>query len=418
MEFLLSLVLLLILAKLFGELAERLGFPSMLGYLISGMLVGLTSLGVDGFHFGSSQTEIALFGEMGAILLLFVAGMRELDTTQFISNRKGTYISSVLGFFLPAMAIIIIAANAHLIDPRFNIGFAGAATLVACLSVSSVVTSMKVLIKMGKLNTDAGRIVLSTAVIDALFGLAVFTMISVIIPIMPIADGHFLEGIVSGLVEIFSIGVMLVVLFALGEGIVPLIVKYTAGLEVEEAQFTLAFVIMLVLAAVVSAFGLHGIIGAFLAGIIISRSSLRESNFSDKLASLSYGIFVPIFFAWIGMMVFTNFTDIENPFWLMPNWYLFLVVLIAGVFITNFLGSYIGARFGGLKRKPSALVGLGMIPRGGIGLVILAGIATSRPPFFGVVLDDFIYTSVIAVVLLSVLVSPLLISLGAKEKTI
>lgn len=396
MEFLLSLVLLLVLAKVFGEVAEQLGFPSMLGYLLAGMGIGWSGLMVP-------DTNVVIFGELGAILLLFVAGMRELDTTHILQNRKATYASAILGFLFPALAIIIVVANAHLIDPRLSFGFVGAATLVASLSVSSVVTSMKVLIRTRKLNTDVGRVVLSTGVIDALFGLAVFTMLLVILPLG-------LSGMFDGLLRIVSVTVMLIVIFILGENIIPSVVEYTADLEVEEAQFTLAFVVMLVLAVVVGAFGLHGVIGAFLAGIIISRSPLREGGFSDKLSSLAYGVFVPIFFAWVGMIAFTEYSI---PFW---SW--FIILLAVAVFVSNFLGSYIGTRIGGYSKKSAALVGIGMIPRGGVGLVILAAIATSSPPFLEGAMKGFVYSTVIWVVVLSILIPPILMTLALKEKAI
>ncbi|MCD4740688.1 cation:proton antiporter [archaeon] len=411
MEFLLTLVLLLILAKIFGEIAERLNFPSVLGYLVAGMFLVFGGNLIGLHQLVEPSANIAIFGQLGAILLLFVAGMRELNTTHLLENKTATYASAILGFIIPAIAIALVAVNAHVIDPiNFDhaIGFVGGATLVACLSVSSVVTSMKVLIKAGKLNTQVGKVVLSTGVIDALFGLAVFTALSALLP-------GGIDAMVPALLSIVSVAVILFVLFVVGINILPAIVKYTASLEVEEAQFTLAFVVMLALAVLVGAFNLHGVIGAFLAGIIVSRSPLRERNFSDKLASLSYGVFVPIFFAWMGMLAVTS--TAEGGFSL-PFWSPVMIILIAVALFGNFLGSFIGALLGKIPLKSSAIIGLAMVPRGGVGLVILAAVAKGGGNILGGNVGAFVYSSVIAVVLVSVLVSPFLILLGLREKAI
>jgi Kef-type K+ transport system membrane component KefB len=284
-----------------------------------------------------------------------------------------------------------------MIDARVYFDFPAMAALVTCLSVSSVVASMKVLIRTGKLNTGFGRVMLSTGVMDALFGLAVFTLLSVFLP-------AGMAGGVNVLAKIISIALMLVVLFVLGENIVPKVMQYAEALKVEEAQFTLAFVVMLVLATVVRVFGLHGIIGAFIAGIIVSRSAARDGGFSEKLASLSYGVFVPIFFAWVGMLAFSQYQ--------LPFWSVFIPVLAVGVFLANFIGRAVGALIGGFDARQAMLVGLGMVPRGGVGLVILAAMATTT----GV--TGFVYSTILLVVLASVLVSPLFMLASMKEKAI
>jgi len=387
--FLFYLLLLLVSAKIAGEAAERSGFPSTLGYLLTGMFYSST-LFVPLF----GDPSIPVFGQMGAMLLLFVAGMRELDTLKLVENRAAAVLSSVLGFFFPFFAVSFLALNAGLIDPRVSFSTPQVLILVTALSVSSVVPVVKVLVQEGKLNTRPGKLILSSAVINAIIGLVVFTLFSICL-----SAGR------SG-TEVFLVAVVFVVLFYVGENIIPVILDFTEKLSVEEAQFTLAFVIMLLLAGMARFFGLHGVIGAFVAGILVSKSSLKQGGeFSEKLASLAYGVFVPLFFVWIGLRFYV-------PFF---TW--FFVVLVVVLLVSNFVGVFLGLRLGGVKRREAVGVSVGMLPRGGVDLVILAALfGVVSPSVAGGSMGAVLYSSVVLATLGATVFSRLALEVAFRQK--
>lgn len=390
MEFLLVVLVVLISAKFFGEIAERLGLPSILGYLVAGMALGLV-----GF-LTPSEHNIAVFGQMGAILLLFVAGMRELDAPTILKNKRATYGSAVLGFLL-SFLFVLVAISSHWLYASDSLHVAPNLIVVlsAALAVCSVVPSMKVFVKERKLNTVVGRVVLGSAVLIALFGLGVFTVLSVFL-----TTGA--TDLVSAFTEVFFVSAMLLVIFVVSSDIVPYLIDFSNSFEVEEAQFALVFIVMLVLALTTWAFGLHGVIGAFIAGMVVSKVGGGRAGFSEKMASLSYGVFVPIFFAWVGSM-FVGFV---------PD--LLFFVLMGSALGGSFLGGFIGSLLGRISAREALVVGLGLIPRGGISLVMLAAIKTGAPWLFGGVVGDYLYSVSVLVVVVSMVVTPFLLGSALK----
>jgi Kef-type K+ transport system membrane component KefB len=396
-SFLFYLLFLLVSAKIMGEITERLGFPSTIGYLLTGMIYASPLLNSRFEWFLGPLTadpSIAVFGQMGAILLLFVAGMRELDTLKLVENKTAAVSSSLLGFFFPFFAVLFLALNSQVIDPLLSFSFPQTLILVTALSVSSVVPVVKVLIQNEKLNSRPGKLILSSAVLNAIIGLVVFTLFSI-----SLSSGR------TGM-ESLLVAVVFVVLFYVGENIIPLLLEFSGRFSVEEAQFTVAFVIMLLLAGMAKFFGLHGVIGAFVAGIIVSKSSLKHGGeFSEKLSSLAYGVFVPLFFVWVGL----NF---KLPFF---SWFFF--ALLITVLVTNFLGVYLGLRANGVRGGDAIGVGLGMLPRGGVDLVILSALFVVVPPsFVEGVMGQVIYSSVIITALFATVISALLLKLSIKQK--
>ncbi|MCD6414009.1 MAG: cation:proton antiporter, partial [Candidatus Diapherotrites archaeon] len=359
MDFLLVVLVVLILAKILGEISERVGFPSILGYLVAGMLLGAMGI-IDPL-----DPNVVVFGQMGAILLLFVAGMREVDAPSILRDRRATYASAVFGF-LSSFILIVFALTIYLkITAVEFLTPSSIIALAASLSVCSVVTSMKVLIKENRINTIVGRVSLGASVLIALFGLAVFT-------VLPMFVVPSQGGFISVLGEILLVSGAMLAVFIVSSFVVPYLIEKSDFWKVEEAQFTLVFVVMLVLALLAWLFGLHGVIGAFIAGIVVSESRKSGESFSSKIASLSYGVFVPIFFVWAGLM-FTA-TSLDS----------FVVVLALSVLFGSVVGGFIGALIGKLDGGKALAVGLSLMPRGGISLVMLVAIKTGTDLFRGV----------------------------------
>ena len=258
--------------------------------------------------------------------------------------------------------------------------------VAAALSTSSIITTVKTLIDLNKLNTAGSRVLLGSSILDSFIGLFVFTLV------ITLATTTFIN--IPKAIGITALTIAFFLIFYLAEKSLPGIIAESKFLEVEEAQFTLVFVVMLGLVYLAEIIGLNGIIGAFFAGIIISKTRLGESTFYEKIASLTYGIFVPIFFAWVGLMVVPAFND-------------FILLLLGAILAANLLGAYMGSWLGGLGESDALLVGIGMLPRGGVDLVILT--TAKGLGLLGGAVGEMLFSSVVMVIIASIVITPILL---------
>jgi len=388
MSFLLELGLLILGAKVLGEAAERIKLPSILGYIAAGIFLGPIH------HIVTPSPEITVFAQLGALLLLFVAGIRQIRLDEVMRNPLATVGVSFLGYLFPFVAVLFIASNAGNIVPGMQLSLNEMLIMAAALSTSAIVTSVKTLISINKLESEGSRILLGASILDSFIGLFVFTVV------ITFATTSFAN--VPRALGITALTLAFFLIFYLAEKALPAIIAKSRFLEVEEAQFTMVFVVMLGLVWLAEAIGLNGIIGAFFAGIIVSKTKMRESAFYEKIASLTYGIFVPIFFAWAGLLTVPEITG-------------FVVLVALAVAASNILGAYFGAALGGLSEKESLLVGVGMIPRGGIDLVIVTAGMT-----LGLLSDaagDLVFSTIVMTVIATILITPLLLFVLFRPET-
>jgi Kef-type K+ transport system membrane component KefB len=381
MAFLLDLVILLVGAKALGEAAERLRMPSIVGYLAAGVLLA-PILGLL-----RPEEEIGVFAQLGAVLLLFTAGLREIRLGELLENKTATIGTAVFAYLFPMIAVVWAI---HAFQP--GLLFEESLVLLTAVAIPSVVASVKALIALNSLNTPAGRVVLSSAAVATLAGLFIFTIIAGVLKF----QGPALQNIVG----ISALTAALFLVFALGEKLLPSVLTRTALFEVEEAQFTMIFVVMLALVFLATSLGLNGLIGAYLAGIIISKTHLRERGFYEKLAALTYGIFVPVLYAWVGAMA----TAAVTPF---------TAAAAAGVLAAALAGGWLGAFLGGAKADEAALVGASVMPRGGIDVILIATAITA-----GLLTPGgaaIIVTTMTAIIVASVVIGPVLLRLFTRQ---
>ena len=388
------LAVIVLVSKFFGEIAERLQYPSVLGYIIAGLLFSPVPALVLGKPLIPPSNELAVFGELGAILILFSAGIREININFLLKNKVASFASSVFGYIFSFAIVLFVGMGLKNINSIFVLTPVQLLIAATAFSITSITTSVRALIDIKKLNTDMGRTILASSVIDDILGLVLFVLIY-----STLAEYHLS---ISSILKIGLFAAITFLVFVIGSKTLPNVVGKLKSLEVEEAQFSIAFILMLAFAYMTQLFGFHGVIGAFLAGMVISRTTLKDSGFSEKLASLTYGIFAPLFFAWVGMMV--------NPVCL--TFVIFLI--IAGVLAANFIGSFIGAIIGKMDSLNAVGVGIGVLPRGGFDLMILA-IAKSSGILNGVA-SDILFNAGVMLALVSIIITPILFRIVVEGK--
>ncbi|MFC2175134.1 cation:proton antiporter [archaeon] len=376
MEFLLDLAIVLILAKLFGEVFERIEMPELLGAILAGFVLGPILGLVD-------IANIAAFGQVGLILLLFVAGFEEVDLKQMLRNKKSAVLVGLFGSIIPLIAGYFLAQY-------FGFDFGASLFIGTALAATSITISLGAFIDKGKLNTRVGRTILGASVVDDVVGLFLLAFVVS----MALTGG--LPSLADLSSILFGMGAFAAIFLASG-WLFPRLVTISKRFEAEEAQFSITIVLVILLAFLADKLGLSTVLGAFLAGVILSRSSLGTKNFSSKLDVVSEGFFVPLFFAWVGLQIVIDSTALSG----------FTLALVAVALASKAIACYGAGMLSGLTNRESIALGIGMIPRGEVAMVILV-LGTSIGVLSASVFSSFLILIFVSVFLTPVLLSPFL----------
>jgi len=387
----LSLLLSIILlsAKLAGYLSVRLGQPSVLGELLVGILLGPSVIDVLNMPFidHALTDTIAELGELGVLLLMFLAGL-ELHLNELTRNTRVAAYAGSLGVLVPA----ILGWGAGRL---FGMDNATAIFLGLSLGATSVSISAQTLMELKVLRSRVGLSLLGAAVFDdilVILSLSIFLAIE--------SGTGSLGGIVWILVRMIA---FLSLSVAFGLWVLPWLMRRIAHLPISQGVLTLALVVMLAYGLVAELLGgMAAITGAFIAGLMMARSGEKE-RVEHGVHALAYGLFVPVFFINIGLSV--NARSLQAGMF----WFTLVITLVA--IIGKWLGSGIGARLGGLNRRESIQLGAGMVSRGEVGLIV-ASVGINE----GLIsLDEF--SAVIGMVLVTTVVTPpILRSLFAEKE--
>ncbi len=366
-----GLFILILAAKLGEEVFRRLGQPGVVGELAGGFLVGPYALGL--VIPGETATVLA---EIGVVILLFAVGL-EIKTDQLLRVGRPALITAVLGLIFPIAAGAAYALVTG--EPPANAAFVGLA-----LAATSIGITSRVLTELGVLDRRFSRIIIGAAVIDDVLAL-------------------ILIGIVSGAAEgDLSIATLGLVVGAIGFVILGFaIARRARGLRREVFTWPLfadsplvpVFVLMLGLAILSGFIGLAAIIGAFVAGLIVAETEAQD-EIEHEIKPLA-SIFTPFFFAVTG-------SQVDLGALLDPRLAIAAVVLAVIGVTTKLLAGVIGAWPTG--RWSSLTVGIGMGPRGEVGIVVVGlglSLGLMTPALFSAVLVAVVLTTVVAPVLLN-----------------
>lgn len=364
--FIFQLAIILLASKIAGDLSVKLGQPSVLGKLLIGIVLGPTVLGVV------SNTEMLQeISQIGVILLMFIAGL-ETDTEEFKRTGKASAYVGISGIVVPFSLGYL--AGIWLGLPQLQSVFLG-----LLLSATSVSISVQALKEMGKLKSREGTTILGAAVIDDILVIIVLAFV------MSFAGGDVNLGVVV-LKKVIFFAVAILVAWK----IIPWILNKFAPLRVTEAIISAGLIICFMYAYLAEVAGVAAIIGAYIAGVAISFTKYKHEVF-EKVETISYSIFVPVFFTSIG--VSAEFIGIGNHIGL-------IVGLSILAILTKLIGSAIGARLSGFGWRNSLGIGAAMVSRGEVALIIAAmGLEAN-------LLRQDMFAVMVVVVLITTLVTP------------
>ena len=376
---LVDLFVLFAAAKFLGELFDRYGQPEVVGELLGGILVGPHLLGWVGEE---SEAVLEVIAELGVIILLFTVG---LETSVRDLRRVGrqAFLVGFLGVALPFLAGggLMLALEHPTEESLF---------VAAALVATSVGITARVLRDLGAVRTDVARVVLGAAVVDDILAIMVLALI-----------GGLAAGTLStaGIVfSVLAVVAFLVIVVVFGPRAVLKLSALAHTPLVPRSPFVFAVLLTLGLAALSGTIGLASIIGAFLAGMIFEFSKREVSEQIEPV----YELLVPFFFAFTGSRLDpTVFAD--------PTILGLASVITVVAVVTKVAGGYLGAV--GMGRLGRITVGIGMVPRGEVGLIV-----ASLGLTLGVISGDLFGVVVVMTVVTTLVTPPVLGPLVRREK--
>ncbi|HEV2882660.1 MAG TPA: cation:proton antiporter [Pyrinomonadaceae bacterium] len=393
---LIGVALILLIAKLGGELFERFGQPAVLGELIGGMIVGnLVLFGVTAVEPLKTDVVINALAEIGVILLLFEVGL-ESNLGEMLEVGWSSLLVALLGVVAPFFLGWSVASLFIPNEARLGHIFIG-----ATLCATSVGITARVLKDMGKLNTRVARIVLGAAVIDDVLGLIILAVVQG--AIQATAAGTTLSSANVAVITLKAVGFLFGALIV-GRFLVPHIFRGAGKLEGRGVLLALAVAICFVLSWAAAGIGLAAIVGAFAAGLLLEEAHIermpgRTKHDLHELLTPLTTILVPIFFVLMGLKVdLRAFGRLDV---------LGFATALTAVAIIGKLVCSLGVIDRGVNRLA---VGLGMIPRGEVGL-IFAGIGATLmlPNAAGAsepVINSATFAAVVIMVIVTTLITP------------
>jgi Kef-type K+ transport system membrane component KefB len=404
---LIGVPVMLVMAKLGGEAFERMGQSSVLGELFAGLLLGnLVIFGFTRVEPLKTNETIAALAELGVIILLFEVGL-ESDLRQMIEVGWSSLLVALLGVVAPFLLGWAVSAYFLPQAPTLTHVFIG-----ATLCATSIGITARVFRDLGKLATREARIILGAAAIDDVLGLLILAIVAG--AIRAAAVGGTLSGFEIGWIALKSFA-FLIVSIAIGHLLMPRLLRGAGRLETRGVLLTLAISFCLFLAWASAKVGLAPIVGAFAAGLILDEVHYKptggrvERDLGELLQPVST-VLVPIFFVLMGLKV-----DLR----------LFARVDILGFAFVLTLAAIVGKQIcalGVVERGVNRLaIGLGMIPRGEVGL-IFAGIGATLmlPAANGVsepVVDGATFGAVVIMVIITTLITPLALKWSLERKS-
>jgi Kef-type K+ transport system membrane component KefB len=366
----------LIGAKVFGELAERIGQPAVLGELAVGVLLGPSVLGLVPL-----SDAVLVLAEIGVVLLLFEVGL-ETNLSDLARVGAPALLVALAGMVLPFGGGYAVATA--LGQPSLTAIFVGAA-----LTATSIGITARVLSELKVLATREGQIILGAAVVDDVLGLVILAVVS------PVAGGGRLEAwdvLKSTALAIGFLAAALAIGIPAGRGLMRMV----AATRVRGALGALCVAFALLVAWAAKAADSAPIVGAFAAGLVLARTNRRHDV--EHALKPAVDLFAPVFFVYVGAEVDVRLLNpliAENR----PGLLLGLLLTVVG-FVGKFAAGF--CAWGGVRR---AFIGAGMVPRGEVGLIFASvGLASGA-------LSESVFVSVLVAVFLTTFVAPPLLKI-------
>jgi Kef-type K+ transport system membrane component KefB len=390
LPFFVNILILLVVARVFGEIMERFNQPAMIGEILAGVVLGPTLL-----NFIHRTEDIKVISELGVFLLVILAGL-EINLDDVLKSLKGkNIIISLSAFFLPIF-------SGFAVGKLFNQDVMTTVFIGLCVAITALPVSIRILMDLGKLNSPLGQKIVSVAIFDDVMAL---TILGILLDLKDV-EKTFYSITTTTIFTLLKLAFFLIIViisyrlikrFTKEENFIEQQLNKVLGfLKGKESLFAILFVFILIFASITEVVGLHFIIGSFVAAMLINKDLIGEKHLNtvhNTTNSMAMGFLAPIFFAGIGLEF--KFEAISN-YWL-------LIAIVFVSFASKIAGGFIGGRAAGLKNRESIVLGIGLNARGIMELVI-ANIAYQAK-----LINSEIFSMLVIMGLLTTLTTPFLL---------
>lgn len=372
-----QLTLLLAITVAGAQIAAKFKQPTVLGQLLAGIIIGPAVL-----NLAHHSHLIEAIATVGVIFLMFLAGL-ETDIIEFKRVGKASVYTAAGGVLLPF-------PGGYLTGHFFGLPNNSSIFLGLLLCATSVSISVSTLRELNKLRSKEGATILGAAVVDDIL---VMVLLAFVLSLLGNGGNTSIYLVILKKVTFFAVAIMA------GLKLLPRAINSASRFAIPEALTISGLIVCLAFAAFSEAAGVAAIIGAYIAGLMLSLTIHRDELMS-KVEIVSYSFFVPIFFVSIGLTAtVTNLTE--------HIWFILALSLVA--ILTKWAGATLGALLAGFSRQSAWGIGAGMISRGEVAL-ILAGIGLA-----GGLLERDLFTPVIIMILATTLLTPPLLKMFMKK---
>lgn len=396
LPFFTNLLILLVTARIFGEIFERFKQPAMIGEIIAGIILGPSI-----FNLIHRTEDIKVISELGIFLLVIIAGL-EINIDDILKSLKGkNIIISLMAFFIPVLGGIAVGYF-------FKQDIMTTVFIGLCVAITALPVSIRILMDLGKINSEVGQKIISIAIFDDVLALSI---LGVLLNIKD-TDMSITSIIKAGSLSLFKLVIFISLLtlayllikkvLKKGNYIQESLDKLVSLLKGKEPLFALFFAFVLLFSTVTENLGLHFIVGAFFAAMLISESLIGKDNLKaveTTTSNMAMGFLAPIFFAGIGLEF--NISSISNIG--------LLVAVIAVSYLSKIAGGYMGGTLAGLSKRVSLTLGVGLNARGIMELVI-ANIAYRNG-----LINTEVFSILVIMGVLTTLTTPLLLKRSFKQ---
>ncbi len=393
--FVAQIVLLLFVGRTLGEFMQRIGQPAIMGQLLAGILLGPSVLGAVSPHLqhaifpnaGGQKIMIDAVSQLGILLLLLLTGM-ETDLALIGRLRRAAASVSIAGIVVPfGCGVLLGEFMPDSMLPNPGARLITALFLGTALSISSVKIVAAIVRDMNFMRRTIGQLIIASAIIDDTIGWIIIAVI------FGIAQRGGVEILPLG-VSILGTLIFLAFSLTLGQRIVSFVIRWTNDNFVSELPvITAILVIMGAMALITDMIGVHTVLGAFVAGVLVGRSPILTQHVRDQLRGPIVALFMPVFFGMAGLSA--DLTVLRDPGLLALAGALILISSLG-----KFSGAFLGGTLAGLPRRESLALGCGMNARGSTE-VIVATIGLSMGA-----LNQTLFTMIVAMAFVTTMAMP------------
>ena len=360
LDVLLELLILILLARLCSEGAERLGHPAAVGELTVGILLA-TAASLWGANLPflvqlTTSETLEIVANLGIFFLVLLAGI-ESNLEELRQNSRSAIFVALGGALVP---LVFGFTLGWLFLPESEVKSIQAFLIGVTMSITSIPATIKALTEFGLLHSRIGQTIVGAAIADDILGLFLLAILTSIIQ-----TGHIPDPMVF-VVLLSKVGIFFGITVSLGIHVYPRVSQSIKVLKMAAVEFSVLMVVALAYGLLAEALDMHWILGAFMAGLYFEPSRVGQEAYQEMkliVTGITLGVLGPLFFIWIGTHVeIATLTSIP----------LFMGLLLFIAFAGKMIGSGLPAYWGGLDRHEAMSVGIGMSNRGAMELIVLS----------------------------------------------